>query len=172
MPYFVTAFPILLPRSRSFYIALIDHFSVSFDLFRQFFSFGKLSEKVPYLLQHQIYGLQLYWNWILQLMFFLGVLQILPQHYFQWYFRAVGSMLRLYNLMPVYLMPLKNSCCKTFRKNAENPGKDCNFLLLSGFSFEFCEIFINSRFSEKVGKKKVLGRSSFDNFFFDSFTYK
>ena len=62
-------------------------------------------------------------------------------------------------------MPLKNSSCKTFRKNAENPGKDCNFLLLSGFSFEFCEIFINSRFSEKVGKKKVLGRSSFDNFF-------
>ena len=85
---------------------------------------------------------------------------------------------------------LKNSCCKTFRKTAENPWKECNFCSDQVFPFEFCEIFINSGFlehrhgvafaktyclqKEKVGKKNVLGGSSFVVLiiFFDSFTYK
>ena len=83
-----------------------------------------------------------------------------------------------YNHISVFL--LKNSCCKTFR-TVENPRKDCNFLFLSGSPFEFCKIFINSRFSkhrrgfvfamiyclqkEKVRKKKVLRASTLDIFF-------
>ena len=75
------------------------------------------------------------------------------------------------------VFPLKNSCCKTFLKTAENPGKVCNFYSDQVFSFEFCKIFINSRFSEhrhgiafamtyclqkeEIGKKKVYGGSSF-----------
>ena len=71
---------------------------------------------------------------------------------------------------------LKNSCCKNFWKTVENPGQDCNFLFLSGFSLWVLQN-LNSYFSEhchgfaiantyclqkeKVGKKKVFGGSSF-----------
>ena len=60
-----------------------------------FSNFRKHSEKVSYLLQHQIFGLQLQWNWTLQWMFFLRVLQILLEYYFPQYLRAVASMLRV-----------------------------------------------------------------------------
>ena len=70
---------------------------------------------------------------------------------------------------------LENSDCKTFWKTAENPVKDCNFLFLSGFFFEFCKIFLNRRFSEHrhgfsfartycLYKEEVLGGSGFDTF--------
>ena len=35
-----------------------------------------------------------------------------------------------YNFMSVFALKI---CCKTFRKTTENPVKDCNFLVLSGF---------------------------------------
>ena len=70
----------------------------------------------------------------------------------------------------MHVIALKNSCCRTFWKTAENPVKDCKFLFVSGFSLWVLQDFINSRFSEhrhrfafamtyclrkeKVGKKK------------------
>ena len=81
----------------------------------------------------------------------------------------------------IHVFALKNSWCKSFWKTVANPVKDCNFYSYQVFPFEFCKIFINSCFSEhhpgfafaityciqkeKVGKKKVLERSSFDKFF-------
>ena len=70
---------------------------------------------------------------------------------------------------PLCVFALKNSYCKTFRKTAENSRKDCNFLLLSGFfsghryGFTFAMTYCLQKV--KAGKKKVLERSSFDNFF-------
>ena len=70
---------------------------------------------------------------------------------------------------PLCVFALKNSYCKTFRKTAENPRKDCNFLLLSGFfsehryGFAFAMTYCLQKV--KVGKNKVLGRNSFDSFF-------
>ena len=58
---------------------------------------------------------------------FLEFLQILPGQFF------VGSYVKgFHNLISAFA--LKNSCCKPFRKTAESPVKNFNFLFLSGFS--------------------------------------
>ena len=64
---------------------------------------------------------------------------------------------------PLCVFALKSSYCKTFRKTVENPRKDCNFLLLSGFFFRtllwicFCDGFLpaksKSRKEESFRKK-------------------
>ena len=70
---------------------------------------------------------------------------------------------------PLCVFALKSSYCKTFRKTVKNPRKDSNFLLLSGFFSEhrygFAFAMISCLQKVKVGKKKVLERSSFDNLF-------
>ena len=80
--------------------------------------------------------------------------------------------------VPYFL--LKTAGVKLFGKLMKILGRIATFYSYQVFSFAFCKIFINRRFSEhrhrfafamtyclqkeKVGKKKVLGGSSFDNF--------
>ena len=66
-------------------------------------------------------------------MLFIGVLKNLARALFSIIPQSGCFYVKgFYNLIAVF--PLKNSCCKTFRKTAENPEKDCSFLFLSGFS--------------------------------------
>ena len=79
--------------------------------------------------------------------------------------------------MPVFA--LKNSCFKTFWKTPENSERLKLFILIRFFPLSFAKSLLMAVFSEhshgfafamtyclqKVGKKKVLGRISCDNFF-------
>ena len=86
-------------------------------------------------------------------------------------FLIILVMLRRYITSCLYLL-LKSAAVKLFGKQLTILGTIATFYPYQVFPFEFCKIFINSRFSEIVGKKKVLGGSSFDDFFFDTFIYK
>ena len=92
-------------------------------------------------------------------------------------FRAGASMLRVFITSCQYLL-LKTAGVKLFGKLPKIMWRIATFYSYQVFPFEFCKIFISSRFSEhrhglafailqkeKVGKKKVLERSNFDNFF-------
>ena len=95
-------------------------------------------------------------------------------------FRAGASMLRVFITSRLYL-PLKTAGAKRFGKQPKILWRIATFYSYQVFPLEFCKSFINSRFlehrhgfafaithclqKEKVGKKKVLERSSFDNFF-------
>ena len=94
-------------------------------------------------------------------------------------FRAGASMLKVFITSCLYLL-LETAGVKRFGKLPKILWRIATFYSYQVFPFEFCKIFINSRFSEhrhgfafaityclpkeKVGKKKVL-ESSFDNFF-------
>ena len=85
------------------------------------------------LLQPQICGVQFYWNITLRLMFSSSFYKFCQVSFSAYYLIAVGSYVKgFYNLISAFA--LKNSCCKTFWKTAENPVKNFNFLFLSGFS--------------------------------------
>ena len=55
---------------------------------------------------------------------------------------------------------LKTTAAKPIGKLLKILGRIATFYSYQVFPLEFCKIFISSRFSEKVGKKKVLGGSS------------
>ena len=89
-------------------------------------------------------------------------------------------MLKVFITSGLYLL-LKTAGVKLFRKQPKTLWRIATFYPYEVLPFEFCKIFNNSRFpehrhgfafgiiyclqKEKVGKKKVLERSSFDNFF-------
>ena len=95
-------------------------------------------------------------------------------------FRVGASMLRAFMTLCLYLL-LKTTGVKRFANMPKILWRIATFYSYQIFPFEFCKTFVNSRFSEhchgfafaityclqkeKVGKKKVLERSSFDNFF-------
>ena len=95
-------------------------------------------------------------------------------------FRAGASTLRVFITSYLYLF-LKTAGVKRFGKLPKILWRIATFYSYQVFPFEFCKIFINSRFSEHrhgfafaityclqkeiVRKKKVLERSSFNNFF-------
>ena len=94
--------------------------------------------------------------------------------------RAVASTLRVFITSCLYLL-LKTAGVKRFGNLPKILWRIATFHSYQVFPFNFCKIFINSRFSEhrhgfafeityclrkeKVGKKKVLERSSFENIF-------
>ena len=95
-------------------------------------------------------------------------------------FRAGASKLRVFITSCLYLL-LKTAGVKRFEKLPKILWRIATSYSYQVFPFEFCKIFINSRFSEhrhgfafaityclqkeKVGKKKFLERKSFDDFF-------
>ena len=95
-------------------------------------------------------------------------------------FRVGASMLRVFITSFLYLL-LKTAGVKRFGKLPKILWRIATFYSYQVFPFEFCKIFINSRFSEhrqgfafaityclqkeKLGKKNFLQRNSFDNFF-------
>ena len=92
----------------------------------------KHSEKVTCLLH-------LYWNWTLQCIFFLGVSQTLLEQLFPIIPWSSCSCIKGFcNLMSVFA--LTNSCCKMLW---ETPFHSYQVL-----PFEFCKVFVKSRFSE------------------------
>ena len=95
-------------------------------------------------------------------------------------FKAGAFMLRVFITSFLYLL-LKISGVKIFGKLPKIMSRIPTIYSYRVFPFEFCKIFINSRFSEhrhglsfaityclqkeKVGKKKVLEKSNFDQSF-------